>query len=343
MPPLLKSFLKRCFQIAAANLGKHRFSLVEEPELLILMYHRILPEGDERLRYEEPGMSVTPESFEVHLQTLKKEFDVMALDDWIERKQTGQKLPRKACAITFDDGWADNYEYAFPLLKKHRFPATIFLVSEYIGTDARFWPERLARLVVAVAEQCPEQQAHQSLAWLPFAETGIELSAAVPNREQLSQLIVASKSMSDEQIHQNIDKALQALELDISSDKASILSWEQLAEMDASGLVEYGSHTCTHARLNDSMDALEIKRQISESKRLLKERLGQKVELFCFPNGDYTNDTLEVVIRHYNAAVTTSTGWNVKSSDSYRLRRVGVHQDIAYDRIAFLGRISDWM
>ena len=339
----IRALLKRGFQHAAANLGKHRFSLSDEPEMLILMYHRILPADDPRLAFEEPGMAVTPESFEQHLEAIKKEFEIVDLDDWVERRQTGQSLPEKSCAITFDDGWADNYEFAYPLLKKHGIPATIFLVAEMIGTDHKFWPERVARLLVAVARSCPEQWSHASLDWIPRSGTDYAFDASQPDREQLSSIIGQCKHLDDDTLHRSIDVACEALGLDISTEQASLLDWSQVREMADSGVIHFGSHTCTHARLNAQTPVHEMKHQVADSKAMLRDRLGVKAELFCFPNGDYTDETLEFVIRHYNAAVTTARGWNVKSSDSHRLRRVGVHQDAAHDRTAFLACISDWV
>src|SRR3954462_14032140 len=143
--------VKKLVKSAAAGLanqfGQHNKDQTD-PKLWVLMYHRILPRDDIRFNLEEPGMIVTPETFSMHMQEIRRYFDVVSLGDWVQRKQKGLPLPAKACAITFDDGWADNYEYALPILKATNTPATLFAVAEKIGTNFQFWPNTVLALLL---------------------------------------------------------------------------------------------------------------------------------------------------------------------------------------------------
>ena len=117
---LLKNTAKVPIELLADQVGHHRRRSTVS-RLWIMTYHRILPKNDARYPIEERGMIVEPDTFLMHLQILKQEFTIIPLNEWIERKNQNLPLPEKACAITFDDGWLDNYEFAVPILELRHF------------------------------------------------------------------------------------------------------------------------------------------------------------------------------------------------------------------------------
>lgn len=326
--------VKPAFMAGADYFGAHRRSSAE-PRLWVLMYHRILPPEDPRFALEEPGMVVRPEIFDMHLREVQQHFDVVSLGDWISAKQRGEALPKKACAITFDDGWLDNYEYALPVLKAHRLPATLFAVAEKIGTDFQFWPNIVAGLLHAGAG--PTMAQH------PVFSEAINSASQDADRETVAAAIQRLKVQTDEAIFQ----ALEDLNWHTLMDRPlapALMNWQQLREMQDSGLVEIGSHTCSHRRLNGHLAQDALIHEVVHSKVLLAEQTGRPVNLFCFPNGDYTATALELVQRHYLAAVTTRSGINRSGSfQAHELTRLGMHNDISDSRRRFNARLSGWV
>ena len=302
------------------------------------MYHRILPADDGRASLEEPGMMVTPETFRLHIEILQQYFSIVRLDDWLRQRNHGETLPDNACAITFDDGWADNYEFAFPVLQAHSAPATIFLVSDMMGADDLFWPERLARLIDAVATQHPQHAQHPALQWIPF-----QFGHSAPTAEQISATIARVKAMPDNEIHQRITETEDQLAIRYPEQSAALLDWEQIQTMVDSGLISMGSHTCRHVRLNDQLEHEQLQHEILDSKTTIEQHIGKPVTTFCYPNGDLCDDALRLVSQTYEGAVTTQTGWNSLDTPAHSLHRIGVHEDIAADKTAFLARISGWL
>ena len=336
-----KYLVKRSLQHLAARFGQHTRN-PSEPQLLILMYHRILPADDPRARLEEPGMMVTPETFRLHMQLVQQYFEVLPLSQWIHRKQHQQTLPARCCAITFDDGWRDNYEFAYPVLKEYKLPATIFLVSDMIGKNQSFWPERLAHVITTIAERCPEKWQAECTEWLRSTSSSYAFNRQPPDQEQLSEIIAQLKTFSDQAMHQRIDHIETELQLE-TTDQPSLLDWEQMNEMCHSGLIEAGSHTCHHIRLNENQESQSLNDEIVLSKSQIEKHLGQTVTSFCYPNGDHCHDAVTLVEQNYQCAVTTRRGWNNPQSRLHLLDRIGVHEDISADKTAFLACLSGWI
>lgn len=161
----------------------------------ILMYHRVTTESD------ISGLGITPVRFEQQLAFLRRAgYQNLPLTRLAEHLTTGQPLPARSVVLTFDDGYQDNYLYAWPLLKKYGFGATIFVVSDFVGLDTRFDRERPANLKPApmlTADQIRQMAAegiefgshtatHQPLPSLGEEERASELSRS---RHDLSALL----------------------------------------------------------------------------------------------------------------------------------------------------------
>ncbi len=338
----VKKIIKRSLQRIAASFGRHTRAN-KEPQLLVLMYHRILPRHDPRSLLEEPGMMVTPDTFRLHISVLKQYFTLVNLSDWITHKYEGKPLPNNACAITFDDGWVDNYQYAYPILKDLETPATIYLVADMIGTRQHFWPGRLALLMTTIARRYPQYWSHHELQWLQDNPDHYHFSDTPPTSEEISTLIACLKDYSDQEMHGRLSHIEDVLQLETDSQPPSLLDWQQVREMLDSGLVDVGSHTCGHIRLNEKTPVKQIEDEIVNSKQVIEQHTGRAVNTFCFPNGDYCPQAISLVKQNYTGAVTTQSGWNTQHADIHMLHRIGIHQDISADRTSFLARISGRM
>jgi peptidoglycan/xylan/chitin deacetylase (PgdA/CDA1 family) len=327
----VKRQIKGCIEHFASRFGPHRVGS-GGPRLWVLMYHRILPRDDARFAREEPGMIVTPSTFRQQLRRLRELFEVMPLGEWVMRRETGKTLPARACAITFDDGWLDNYEFAYPILQQEQLPATLFAVADMIGTRRQFWPNRLARVLT-------EGGSSLHLPWLQ--RVGIELPVQ-RGPEQIAHIIDACKQMRDDELHALLGEAETELGLPAESQPA-LVDWDQLREMQGSGLIEIGSHTSNHFRLLDGLSESLLSGEIIASKHKLQAELGREITSFCYPNGD-TSPAAEALVRqHYRTAVTTRRGINDRSTSSLALLRIGVHEDVSSTPRRFEARLSGWV
>src|SRR5215813_30515 len=118
----------------------------ERNTVIILTYHRVAETWDRTLDYSQPGMVVTDATFERQIAILKQHFEVVTLGALLPDGAHGTRRVRPRCVITFDDGWRDNYDRAFPILQRHGLPATVFLATDFIGSDRVFWHTELIYL-----------------------------------------------------------------------------------------------------------------------------------------------------------------------------------------------------
>ncbi|WP_196159529.1 polysaccharide deacetylase family protein [Reinekea sp. G2M2-21] len=325
----MKNTIKSALDIVCDLSGPHRFSASKTPKLWVLMYHRVLPATDPRYASEEPGMVVTPETFDMHLSEIKKFFEVVALDEWMTKLEQGAYLPRKACAITFDDGWRDNYQYATPLLEKHQLPATIFIVQNKIGTTFNFWPNKVAEQLLA---QSNSLKSHPL-----FAQAIGELAYPL-NRECIAQIIEKLKEHSDAEIYE----ALQTVS-DQQREIRSLMNWEEVKALNNNELFSIQSHTNNHFRLDNSLSEETLLNEIVHSKREIENQLKTEVRHFCYPNGDYSHAALMKVKSNYKAAVTTKHGINKASNlELHELLRISIHEDATNSPLKFRGKLSGW-
>lgn len=302
---------------------------VGEGRSLTLMYHRIIPRSKAGT-FLQPGMYVEPETFDLHLRFLKKHFSmqpVSALYPAVTASARGQQ-GKPECALSFDDGWADFHEYAFPLLLKHAVAATVFLPTGFIDTGKIFWSERLGNICAAVAS------AGNFDAFKVFARRQLLLQGrfqALSVTDFYEVVLDELKKYHEEAIEEILDRIENYFALVSHTDQSDFLTWEQVEEMRRSGLVSFGSHTKTH-RILTTLSHDEIQREVTLSMQTLEERQAVDGEgvTFCYPNGNFNVNAIGLLKSSgYACAFTTRCGWNDTRTPLFALNRVGVHQDIS--------------
>jgi peptidoglycan/xylan/chitin deacetylase (PgdA/CDA1 family) len=202
----------------------------------IAMYHSVNPEA-----VDENRLEVSVENFERQMRFLKENnYNVLRLEELADLIGGKKKISPRTIALTFDDGYKDNYKYVFPILKKYNLPATMFVIVNEIGRSDR-------------------------------------------------------------------------------------LSWEEIKEMQESGLISLGSHCLGPEPLVNIKNQELLKKEIFESKNILEKKLGKEVTLFSYPEGRFNHKIKELVIEAgYRLAVTTSPGKKFADDDVFALKRLRI-------------------
>jgi peptidoglycan/xylan/chitin deacetylase (PgdA/CDA1 family) len=290
----------------------------------LLMYHRVMPAAEAARLAVEPGMFVTPETFARQLDWLASaSFHVLPLHEIVNRLATGQPLPRGACAITFDDGWRDNHDYALPSLERHAAPATIFVVTERVGTTGAFWPDEVCRRMAGLS---PAEQ-----------HAVLERLGVTSRDESVPALLDHLKRSSESALEEQLDQ-LRSATHDPAAGLRELLDWSELDRI-ARGGVDVEAHGATHAILTRiAPDAAE--RELRAAREQLLARGHGRHGLLAYPSGGHDEKVRSIVRRAgYAAAVTTEPGLAHAGDDPFALPRLAVHDDVSRTRVEFLHRI----
>jgi peptidoglycan/xylan/chitin deacetylase (PgdA/CDA1 family) len=247
----------------------HRLG-TRRPEVAVLGLHRILTAEQAALASSESAMVVMLPTFRKLLQTLKEQFHVLTLSDFL--RGDIPLGPKPNCLLTFDDAWCDTYENAYPALQKAGLSAAVFVPTGLVGSEGFFWVERLSVLWRNCGKNCVELG----------SALGRELDQApVETLEASIAVLKCVPAVRRESI-------LRALAAQFSGDSPNaidtFMSWDQLLEM--SPVVEAASHTVHHVLLDQEEEAV-AKRELAESRETLRLKTGRESRALAYPSGSF--------------------------------------------------------
>ena len=288
-----------------------------KPGAVVLMYHRVTD-----LARDPYQLAVSPAHFAQQLEHLKRTCTVLPLIDLIEALQA-KVLPPRAVAITFDDGYIDNYREAYPLVKAAGLPATIYVVSGKIDTAREFWWDDLDR-IISLPDRAP---AHLQLRvkdriyeW-PTATTEQRAAAQRAVHAVLHPQAIAVREQAVEQLCE-----WAGVDRDGRPDYR-VITDAHLKEIAADPLIDIGGHTVNHPSLA-VLTREEQAAEITRGREMLEARLGRPLRTFAYPYGtrrDFTPETAALVrTAGFRAACTTVHGSVETGDDLFTLRRSAV-------------------
>jgi len=301
----------------------------------ILTYHRIVSDDMVRADHIQPGMYVCAKTFEAHVVYLQKHFVVLALDDLLERWRIDQLDADKAyCVITFDDGWQDNYQYAFPVLKQYGLPATIFLATDFIGTDRWFWPDQVMYLLEESKKLMSRIELSQAVETAMRNIPGIEERSRQPFYSQMDSgrpidsdaVVEWCKRLSAEAVGRFVDHLSTVVGM-VLPKRRVLLNWDEVKEMASNG-ISFGSHSCSH-RILTQIPSLEVEQEVGASWQAMLIRGIKPSPVFCYPNGN-CNQQVKALVRQngYLGAVGCDKGLEGRTpADLFSLKRFSLHED----------------
>jgi peptidoglycan/xylan/chitin deacetylase (PgdA/CDA1 family) len=276
----------------------------------VLLYHRVNANRDPYFP------SVSTNVFEGQMSYLARNYRVLSLAEILNRIQQGLEIEPYTIAITFDDGYRDNFTHAHAVLRKYRLPATLFVATGYIGADRMMWNDQLSWAF---------KQTDRSHCKLELGNRHLEFSLHSPADKisSLNLMLETLKSIPEDEKSRIVDSIVTDLTRERTSLDGVMLTWRELRKMVEEGW-DVGSHTVNHVVLT-RVTAAVVKDELGQSKQILEKELQRPISLFAYPNGkepDFNLSTKELVRQiGYKAAATTVEGLNDRNSDPWKIRR----------------------
>jgi peptidoglycan/xylan/chitin deacetylase (PgdA/CDA1 family) len=281
---------------------------VSASKFLILAYHRVGTGG-------VPYYSELPRRvFEQQISYLKRNYRIISLDqlcDELEHpRNSGQSI-----VVTFDDGYADLFDQAFPVLRKYEMPATVYLPAKLVEAGEVGWYDRLfVALQVAPESEFTIQMEKTRTFQLNSVEDRFYAAVA---------MVKFCRSISDDQRVRFCNELERRIAIPTEQVRGRLLSWEQIGAMQTAG-INFASHTSTHPVMS-RLRPEQVKLELSESKELLQKRLGREVLHFAYPFGKTADcgEPPNQIFRDcgYRSAATTVIGANSPGVNPFYLRR----------------------
>lgn len=297
-----------------------------EGRLCIINYHRILSAPDPLLAYEP-----TVETFRWQMGLLAECFNVLPLHDAIEMLRT-ERMPPRAVAITFDDGYRSTHDLALPVLRAHGLPATVFVTTGHIE-KSNMWND----IILEATRRLPDGE----LELHDIGHGNYSLHGTAARQHAAQTLIERAKYLSPPERTQLRDK-LEAL-AGGTLEQELMLSREMICTLNRNA-IEIGGHTITHPILTRISDD-EARAEIVGNKQQLEAILGKPLRLFAYPNGKHGVDfdaRHAAMVRDagYVAAFTTAVGPATRHSPLFEIPR---SRPWDTHPLIFAGRLLQWL
>ncbi len=284
--------------------------------LIIINYHGFFTNIDQLI---DSGHSVSHRisDFRKELKFLRRYFKLISLDEAVQALKKNKQFDQPTITLTVDDGYKNNFEILFPVLKETNTPITIFLTAGLIGTKDRTWVSQMGDMILKASGESLKLNGL-------FSKQSFSLKSLADKRRTYAKILGKLKDLSNSDRNQYL-KEIEHLLGGVTYDTPDMLNWDD-ARMMQKHNVFFGAHTCNHPILTN-IPLEEAKKEILDSKKMIEKELGVPVKHFAYPNGrprDF-NEELRQYCKEIGleSIATCDYGHNHRPDDIWALKRIG--------------------
>lgn len=312
---MLSKYKSRAVKLAGPLGGYKMAKILTRSMPKVLMYHRFSD-------LQEPG-KVSVDHFDNQMALLSGYFNVVNLSELCDRIKIGKSIPPNSVAITIDDGYEDFYQYAYPVLKKYRLPATLYITADFVNQSIWLWPDSIRYLISSTSHSTISINDQITLTWQP--EDANTLSSAIHQLTQYCKRIPNHDKLS---LISNLQKKLEVTLPDKPTSEFRALNWHQVREL-SQNRIEIGGHTRTHPILSQTNDT-ELEYEIQSCKTEIEKHIDKEVTSFCYPNGTASdfNDKVKQQVKSAGYQNCTAAYFSQPAfGDLFEIKRNSISND----------------
>jgi peptidoglycan/xylan/chitin deacetylase (PgdA/CDA1 family) len=265
--------------------------------IIVLTLHRVLDEEDYRNTGSPRGMVMRSTTYEALLRHLSRECEIVSVTGLVPSRTSQTARPR--FALTFDDGWKDTFAVAYPLSERFDAPIAVFVCPGLAGRQDPFWPEQVLRAWRVAAGSTESRQRFAEIC----AETDLceGHDTEFGNVRAAEILIERLKELEPPERGRIVGKLSAAANtnrgsgLSAPQQMEATMTWDETTQMANRG-AQIGSHTFNHEILT-TLTAVEVDRELTDSKRSIESVLGKVCGMFAYPSGLWSQEIRDLVVR----------------------------------------------
>jgi peptidoglycan/xylan/chitin deacetylase (PgdA/CDA1 family) len=288
---------------------------------VILSYHSVVE--DPQLTSQILGISQSRATFEAHMETVAQHFSPVTVEDVAEFARTGRRLPPRAVAVTFDDGFADNCTVALPILNQYAIPSTFYIMVNAVSTGTLPWYCRL-RFALSTTSK-PEWKNSEGGRTYPLASPE-QRKAALQAAWEIG------ARMTGEVQQEFVGAVEESLQTEPGGSRQRyMMTWEQVRALRKAGHT-VGGHTISHPNVAQ-VSVGEARSEIIGCKKRLEEEFGERIDHFSYPhpalNPQWSMQTLEITREAgFKSAALTTCGPVHAGDEPLALKRIYAANDL---------------
>jgi len=264
------------------------------------------------------------EVFREIIDRLQNTGTAISMDEIVEAKHCNKPLPPRSFAISFDDGFENNYSIATPILREFNIPATFYVTTGFIHYNWNSWIDRVENCIA------DRENVILNLPWAKAPVMANSVDEKIALLDQIRNKVKFDRSLNEIEFADDVEQQMNenvSCKPEVTGPLYQKMAWSQVAELAADPLFTIGGHSHTHSTLS-FLNKSDLDAEIEKSMELIDKNINLKCVHYSYPEGhvDSYSDLVIETLRHHGikCCPTAIEGVNKASQDLFELRRIAV-------------------